>query len=414
MTILPNETSNFETFVINFIKNAKEISLKELGKQLEIIDKALYIRRPKSLKIIKLKQRSILTSLGMLTFKRRYYYDELDEKYLYLLDAWMNIPKRSKLMFDIKLKLIEAASEMSYSKAGRYGSTDGYPISKSTVYRLIKNTDYYVEDNLSLINNSGTIHVQIDEKFMRFTESKNKKKHYTATIFKGVETIGKKRRLLNKILLSSNTQESLFKKINYYLVKKYRVNENEDIYISGDLASYIQTSPEKINVCKANYVPDKYHIKHALKEELGLLISDKELNNEPQLKQLIKVLNKVDSVDARKLRTLFKRNPNCLKAYMDPNYEGCSQECMNSHYYCPRFDNVPNKFNSNTIDRLSKIINAKNNNENIKLGFKNEYYETPIDVIGHYPLYEETKYDLDTREMKYETHLMFERIKYGY
>ncbi len=413
MTILPNETNNFENFVINFIKNAKEISLKELANQLEIIDKALYVKRPQTLKIIKLKQRSILTTFGMLTFKRRYYFDELEHKYLYLLDAYLNIPKRTKIMVDIKLKLLEAASEMSYLKAGKYGSVDGYPISKSTVYRLIRDSDFYVDENLSLINNSHKVHVQIDEKFVRFTEYQNKKKHYTATIFKGVIKHGYKRKLLNKIMISSNNLNLLFKKINHYLIKKYKVRPEDEIFISGDLASYIQNSPERIFVCNANYVPDKFHIKHAIKEELGYLVTDKELNNPDEINSLINALSKIDSVNARKLRTLFKRNPNCLKAYLDPTYEGCSQECMNSHYYCPRFDNVPNKFNSNTIGKLSMIINAKNNNENIKFGFNNEYEEMPLDMITNYPFKEETKYDIDTRGMKYETHRMFEKIKYG-
>lgn len=239
MHILPKETNQFETFVSNFIKRAKEISLDELGKILERIDKFLYIKRPSNLKIIKLKERSILTSLGMLRFKRRYYYDELDHQYLYLLDSFMHIPKRSKMMNDIRIKIIEAASIMSYSKAGRYGSIDNYPVSKSTVCRLIAKADYYVDDNLSIIKNDDKVHIQIDEKFVSLSNEKNKKRHYTATIFKGVKNRSKKRILLNRSLLSHNNQYRLFDRINHLLVNKYHIKSNEEVYVSGEVASII-------------------------------------------------------------------------------------------------------------------------------------------------------------------------------
>ena len=62
-------------------------------------------------------------------------------------------------MDDVKLKLIEAASEMSYAKAGRYASCPTCPVSKSTVGRLIKSTDFYVEEVKHLHANDAKIHI---------------------------------------------------------------------------------------------------------------------------------------------------------------------------------------------------------------------------------------------------------------
>jgi len=95
----------------------------------------------------------------MLRFKRRYYRNTLTNEYLYLLDAAMKIPKRDKIMYDVKLKILETVSEMSYAKAGRYGCANGLPISKSTVCRLIEKTQYYIKDNMGVVKNDATVHV---------------------------------------------------------------------------------------------------------------------------------------------------------------------------------------------------------------------------------------------------------------
>ena len=66
--------------------------------------------------------------------------------------------------------------------------------------------------------------------------------------------------------------DKFFQRINATLVKIYGVKENDKIYISGDLATYIQNSPEKITVCNAYYVPDKFHVQNLAKKYLGFKI----------------------------------------------------------------------------------------------------------------------------------------------
>ena len=413
MDIIPSSTTSFEQFVVDYIKDLKISGLSELAKVLERIDRSLASQRPKYLRIIKLKPRSILTSIGMLSFKRRYYYDEINHCYLYLLDAFLAIPKRNKLMHDVKIKLIEAASEMSYAKAGRYGSSEDYPVSKSTVYRLIRDSKYIIEDRYALLNNEAAIHVQLDEKFVHVKENKHKKKLYTCTIFKGIRHHGEKRVLQNRTLLANVNLSLLLKRLNLVLKDKYKVSLDDEVYISGDLASYIQHAPDKILVCKARYVPDKYHIKAALKKSLGLVASDEELNDKDYQETLIKALEGLAcDNDARKIKTMLKRNPQCLKVYLNADYEGCSQECMNSHYYCPRFDKIPNVFRLKTLDRLADVINARENGYRLKLGFKRDLYDLPNFELGGL-IIEKGRYDIDKTEMGYRTRKLFNSIEYG-
>lgn len=415
MDILTTKLPTFEQIVINFLKNGKTTVLEQLRNLLEQIDNELCSSRPKTLKIIKFKERSILTDFGMLTFKRRYYYDTMQDVYTCLLDTYLKIPKRSKVMTNIKLRIIEACSEMSYSKASRYGAPNGYPLSKSTAYRYIRDVSIRVKENNYITMNNDTIHVQIDEKFMNMIGSKNKKKHITATIFKGRKQIGKKGRikLLNRTLLSAKNEEIIYKKINAYLFNKYRVKPDDLIYVSGDLAKYIQTAPEKILVCKSKYVPDKFHIKQALIDEVGVYATDNDLSDSKFIEALVDGLKNTVTTNGKKLKNILKKNSDSLKTYIDTNYQGCSQEGMNSHYYASRFAKLPMKMGIKNLTKLSKIIEAKENNSLVTVGFEHEYYLKPYDIVGHMPILHEERFVLDTRCMDKLTRKMFEHLKYG-
>lgn len=414
MNIILTNTTSFEEIVNYFIKDIKLSGLNNIALFLENLDQFLYENRQSHLKVIKFKERVIQTSIGMLRFKRRYYYDTYENKYRYLLDAFLSIPKRNRYMDSVKLKIIEAASEMSYEKAGRYGCEDGLPASKATVCRLIKQTEFYIVDNYKIIKNDSKIHLQIDEKYVHIKGEKNQKRLLTATIFKGVKVKGEKRILQNRTIISGSKINTFFKRINNILEKKYKVLTGEEIYVSGDLATYIQSSPEKIYVCKAIYVPDKFHVEHTLKQQTGIIANEKELNDKDFQKDIISCLKDDINPESRKLLKLLKTNSECLRCYLDPNYEGCSQECMNSHYYATRFDKVPNVWKLKTIEKLSKIIEAKQNKNIVKIGFKDDYYDMPYDLETTVTFEDIYRNVINTDGMTYEMKKFFDRICDGY
>lgn len=416
MDIIPTSLSFFEGFVIKSIRQAKLDTLESLEKALELFDDSLAATRASHYRLIRFGERDILTSIGMLHLRRRYYQDIVSQERTFLLDAKLGIPKRSRIMCDVRIRLIEAASEMSYLKAGRYASDAGYPVSKATVCRLVRDADYYIEDSDALLANDSHIHVQIDEKFVRVIGeggASQSKKTFTATIFKGIMAKGNRRVLLNRSLLSGNDLQALFRKINDRLSRKYRVTPDTLIFVSGDLASYIQHAPEKISVCKARYVPDKYHIKHAIRSSLGFAASDGQINDPRYQAMLVDSLEEIKTADAQKVRSLLKNNPESLLAYLDPDYDGCSQECMNSHYYCPRFGKVPNIFRHKTVQTLAKIIDARENGSRVRMGFREEFYEPPVEIELGGEICERMRYDINTEAMGVASKRMFRDIEYG-
>ena len=224
---------------------------------------------------------------------------------------------------------------------------------------------------------------------------------------------GQRKILLNRTLISGKELSSFFKRINYFLQEKYHLKISDTIYLSGDLASYIQQAPDRIWVCKAIYVPDKYHVKSALKKSLGLVTTDAEINNRNYQKDIINALNQLDDVDSKKIRNLMKRKPSSFSSYLKPSYEGCSQEGMNSHYYCSRFDKVPNVFRFKTIEKLSQLIEANQNHNEVKIGFKSQYYDEPSMRLGEKKM-ERYRPDINTEEMSYGMRQLFSELENGY
>lgn len=93
MSILAQLKQNFGNFLKNNFSISDDYYLKLISKQLEECDLELAATRDKSLEIVKKVSRTILTSKGPITFKRRYYYNTKENTYTYLLDSFLRITK---------------------------------------------------------------------------------------------------------------------------------------------------------------------------------------------------------------------------------------------------------------------------------------------------------------------------------
>lgn len=410
MNIVPLANETLDSFLLK----SQQIHKEAIKLALERYDKEIYsLIDHKRFVLIRLDERTILSSYGILRFKRRYYYDSFMEEYCYLLDNKLQIPKSKRMTNELILKILDLASIMSYKEVGEHLSNE-FVISKYTVWKTINEVLLETYFDIDIDRKDLKIHVQIDEKFIGMISSINKKKYYTLTIFAGKELIGKSYKLLNKTVISSSKLRDLKDKLNDILVNRYKVSPDEEIFISGDFATYIQNFNESISCCKARYVPDKFHVYKTLKDTLpDVYVDDYSLNNENFQNCLIKELVKIDDDNARKLKNILIKNPKSFKSYLDPEYLGCSQEGQNSHIYAPRFGKYANRFSPSTIEKLSLIREARAMNAKVILVHKYRKIPGPIDVSMPQPYEDIVKYALDTREMKFETMKMFNQIKYG-
>ena len=408
MIILPSINETLDTILLSCSNFTKEF----IKQRLEQYDLDIYcFVDKKRFRLIGIRERTLLTSYGIIKYKRRYYYDNIEDSYIYLLDNQLGIPSNVRMSNELILKILDLASIMTYREVGQHLSNE-FELSKFTIWKIIHDTIVEAVYSNEINRDSLKIHLQIDEKYIGMVDSTNKKRYYTATIFAGKSSKGQ---LLNKTVLSSSNLTKLKERINYHLLKRYKVKIDEEIFISGDFAGYIQNFEDYIMVCKSKYVPDKFHVYKTIKDSLpGLYVDDYSLNQLSFRKHIIKELETNDDLNAKKLSKLLIYNPSVFKTYLDSKYLGCSQEGQNSHIYAPRFGKYANRFSKETIEKLSLIREARTMNCNIRITSINRDIPEKIDIgIVEYDFSKPLRQVLDTSEMKYETMKMFDAIKYG-
>lgn len=405
---------NNETFD-SFLFEANKIHKQHIALALQNYDKEIYSKIDhKRFKLIRIDERTILTSYGIITFKRKYYYDNFTNQYCYLLDNILKLPKSKRMSNELILKILDLSSKMTYKEVGESLSNE-FTLSKYTIWKTIKDVLLETYFDIDINRNGNKIHVQIDEKYIGMINSNNKKRYYTLTIFAGKSVIGNKTRLLNKTVISSSNLPDLKKRLNDMLINRYKVQLDEEIYVSGDFAAYIRGFIDSIYCCKSKYVPDKFHVYKTIRDVApDLYVDNLSLNDDSFLKALIDRLKNNEDVNANKLKNIIKNNPKIFSPYLDKEYLGCSQEGQNSHIYAPRFGKYANRFSPSTIEKLSLIREADAMKAKVILVHKKRNIpdEIPLD-IPEIIIEDPVKYALDLSWMKNDTYKMFNRIKYG-
>ena len=117
------QIKDFETLTNKIIKDTRIIGIKQLENILQNLDDNLASKRDTARFIIKKKvPRTILTSIGKITFSRRYYYDCLENKYVYLLDSIIKIPRYSRISSELKLIFLNALATNSFKNASDFSA----------------------------------------------------------------------------------------------------------------------------------------------------------------------------------------------------------------------------------------------------------------------------------------------------
>lgn len=386
-TITP-KNQYFDQFLKEMFQGTNKITLDVIAKTLEKIDDMLAAKRDSELIIIRKSSRTILTSIGKITFRRRYYHNTTTERKIYLLDSILGIQKYSRLSTELKKKIILSLDHLTFEQAGIDNLPEGYQISSSTVFNILNKSIISVDKVSVNRQENSVVHVQIDEKYINAWKSKaqsgkrsNKVRIYTATIFDGVNRAKKRNSLRNRVMFTTRSISKLYEKINYHLQHTFNVKLDEKVYVSGDLATYIQNSEERITVCDVQYVPDKFHVIKDFRQLFGVKLTKEEIFSKDFTSNYLKVLKQdkfINNPNASKLTRLLKKHPESLKVWYNDDYLGCSQEGMNSHYVANRMGKKPNTFCFKSVDKLCLIICAKRNGQDINIQFKGKYYEYKI------------------------------------
>ncbi|SDM41495.1 UPF0236 family transposase-like protein [Halarsenatibacter silvermanii] len=82
------------------------------------LDEAIMETRDKDkFKVKGIRERTLVTSFGEITFQRRYYYDREADEYRYLLDEMLKLPRYDRVSNLVKEKALTMVRDLSYRKS---------------------------------------------------------------------------------------------------------------------------------------------------------------------------------------------------------------------------------------------------------------------------------------------------------
>ncbi len=136
MNIIPSKQETFDAFLLNASEIHKEAIEEFLRKQDESIYRSV---DREQFVLVRMDERTILSSYGAIRFKRRYCYDAYSGECRHLLDNLFQIPKSQRMTNELVPKILDLASVMTYKEVGEHLS-DEFTLSKSTVWKTMHET----------------------------------------------------------------------------------------------------------------------------------------------------------------------------------------------------------------------------------------------------------------------------------
>ena len=333
--------------------------------------------------------RTIISIFGEINFERRYYQDKETKERIYLLDQFLKLEKRERMLPNVKERLIEEARETSYRRAGEKASY-GTEISKQTVKNEISKIDFKAKIMEEKENKKKVkkLYIIADEDHVHLQKGGIEEPRLII-VYDSIIAKGKRIELRNKKHFGgiySKKIDDLWEEVITYIENNYDTEYLEKVYISGDGANWIKTGLEWI--IKSIYVLDEFHMKKAVNGIVGRITKTNKGEKEKEKKDLRTALRRLNFVKfkeicyeilAEEMEMTTRKRKEDLMNYILNNVEGiknlyrskkelhgCSAEGHISHMYSDRMSSRPMGWSTTNIDNMSKLRISKEDNISTK------------------------------------------------
>lgn len=301
----------------NIFNSTKELNLDILKQILEYLDLEYKNseKRKEKYYVQQTRERTLITSLGLLTFNKTYYKSKkkINGKYEYYsyLEDYLDISKWAKMTLTAEVVLINNALDNGYAWSANNSIPD-YITTRQTISSKIKSINYnYVED-ISKKDTSEVIYIEADEVLANLQSRKKGIKNKIVPVIlthEGhKEDFVKKKELKEQHYITSSIlkNDKLWNKAYKFLDAKYDLDKETTIFISGDGAPWIKGFDEAFP--NAIYVLDSFHY---LNKKLAYIFK-----KEPLITSI------ADSYLRNKMIDEFKLLVNAqIEKYLDQNSE---------------------------------------------------------------------------------------------
>lgn len=252
----------------NIYNSTNSLNLDVLRNILESLDlEYKYSKKRKDKYYIQqTRERTLITSLGLISFNKTYYKSKkkVNGKYRYYsyLEDYLGVSKWAKITLAAETKLINNALDNGYTWSGN-NSIPNYTISRQTISSKIKNINYNYQEELKVEETPNIIYIEADEVHAnlqsRDKDTKNRMVPVILTHEGHKEEFVKKKQLKEQHYIASSIlkTDKLWEETYKYLNNKYNLTKEPKIFISGDGWPWIKGFD--IAFPNAIYVLDAFH-----------------------------------------------------------------------------------------------------------------------------------------------------------
>ena len=326
--------------------------------------------------------RTIISSVGDITFENTYYRKNEDGTHHYLTEELIGLATHERFTEEAEAVLLTEAMKTSYSEATRclpskqkitkttvmnkvHGIADEIPFAnpekkKSCKYLFIEADEDHVaeqhgrwtnkDENNSFISKLAYIY-----EYKQATKNCQARKELVNTFYFG------------GVYSGSDGVEKFWKNIQTFIELNYKYDDLINIYISGDGASWIKQGATYLS--KALFCADRFHMMKYINAASNQMLDEKDIAKSNIYRLLHKkdkkgfksytnemILSANNSEPIEALQTFVLGNWSAvMRTYHCEIVDGCSAEGHVSHILSDRLSSRPMGWSKQGADRMSKL-----------------------------------------------------------
>lgn len=379
----------------NISNSTMNLNLDILKQILEYLDLEYKDSRERKEKyyVQQTRQRTLITSLGLLTFNKTYYKSKkkVNGKYEYysFLEDYLGISKWAKMTLAAEVLLINNALDNGYTWSAN-NSIPNYIITRQTISSKIQSINYNYVEQIKKKETPNVIYIEADEVHANLQSRKKGTKNKIVPVIlthEGhKEDFVKKKELKEQHYISSSIlkTDKLWDEAYKYLDTKYDLDKEPTVFVSGDGGPWIKGYDEAFP--NAIYVLDPYHYFNKKlsfifkKEPVITSIADSYLRNGmiDDFKTLVNF--QIEKFPEQKkdmiiVQNFLIDNINGIINQKHPLYKcPCSMEGHISNKYAKFITSRPHSYSEDGLENIVQLLTMKANkiklNEEIYCRFK--------------------------------------------
>ena len=325
------------------------------------------------------RERTLITSLGLITFNKTYYKskNKINGKYKYYsyLEDYLGIDKWAKMSLSCEVNLINNALDNGMTWAS-VNTIPNHSISRQTISTKIKNINFNYFENIVKKETPKILYIEADEVHANLQSrnkgTKNKIIPVILTHEGHKEDFVRKKELKNTHYIASSIlkTDKLWEETYKYLDATYDLNKVDKIFLSSDGGTWI--TGYDIAFPNVIFVLDKFHYRKALnyifkKDPITTNIADSYLRNKMINEFKILVKTQYQLYPDQKKMMIQKQNYliNHIDGIINQNHPDyncpCSMEGHISNKYAKFITSRPHSYSKDGIENITQLLTMKAN-----------------------------------------------------